>query len=302
MQRDLEVYHVVFDLFDQDGTGFVEDEDIIAMAVSLKKDVTKVMEAFQKVVQLRQDHQEGMSFGEFVTMMWDVSDNQMKGSEGQSTILGPQIGSQQPSRKYILQKKARRESINRMKVNINTTSDINSPVRIQRKYSMESPVNFSPAGKLGNNKDILMMTDQREKSPGLEMDLIYEELSLDHKPQKELQVAKLLTQDAPTKKGQKLALTLTQMKKETLSSKSDISRDSRVSGKKQEPHIKDLSRTQTISPATRKHMRLKKHLTVVTDKSRFDSPTSKEPQAQNRSQFMKSLISKASNSPEAKKS
>ena len=46
-----------------------------------------------------------------------------------------------------------------MKVNINTTSDINSPVRIQRKYSMESPVNFSPAGKLGNNKDILMMTD-----------------------------------------------------------------------------------------------------------------------------------------------
>ena len=75
-----------------------------------------------------------------------------------------------------------------------------------------------------------------------------------------------------------------------------------MSGKKQEPHIKDLSRTQTISPATRKRMRLKKHLTVVTDKSRFDSPTSKEPQAQNRSQFMKSLISKASNSPEAKKS
>ena len=73
-----------------------------------------------------------------------------------------------------------------MKVNINTASDINSPVRIQRKYSLESPVNFSPGSKFRNNKDILNMTDQREKSPGLEMDLIYEELSLDNKPRKEL--------------------------------------------------------------------------------------------------------------------
>ena len=77
VQSDLQIFKIVFELFDKEKTGFVSEQDVIAITVSMKKDVDLVKQVYQKIAAIRDTESIGysyglVSFGEFATLMWEV--------------------------------------------------------------------------------------------------------------------------------------------------------------------------------------------------------------------------------------
>ena len=77
VQNDLAMFKVVFELFDKEKTGYVSEQDVIAITVSMKKDVELVKQVYSRIASLRDQESVGynyglVSFGEFATLMWEV--------------------------------------------------------------------------------------------------------------------------------------------------------------------------------------------------------------------------------------
>lgn len=71
----------MFEVFDDEKTGFISRDDILIITVSMKKDFQLVKATLEKIQSLKQQemHQSGedhdinpeqVSFGEFATLMW----------------------------------------------------------------------------------------------------------------------------------------------------------------------------------------------------------------------------------------
>lgn len=66
---DLETYRIVFELFDRDRSGFIDNHDLAAISVKLGKDPSEVF-ALIGNFDLNQDGK--ISFGEFVQSLWHL--------------------------------------------------------------------------------------------------------------------------------------------------------------------------------------------------------------------------------------
>jgi len=74
VKDDLAIFQIVFSLFDADQVGYIPEEDVLAVTVSMKKDVQLVTEVYEKIISFRPDDARAglVSFGEFATLMWEV--------------------------------------------------------------------------------------------------------------------------------------------------------------------------------------------------------------------------------------
>ena len=72
--KDIEIFKVVFQVFDHEHTGFIDREDALALIIGMKKDFALVQEVLKKVIEVRADDgdPDKISFGEFTALMWDI--------------------------------------------------------------------------------------------------------------------------------------------------------------------------------------------------------------------------------------
>jgi len=87
--EDLEIFKIVFEVFDLDKTGYISRDDVLVITVSMKKDFQLVKETLNTIQVLKQQEYhsqypdqpyelELVSFGEFATLMWQVEQKQME--------------------------------------------------------------------------------------------------------------------------------------------------------------------------------------------------------------------------------
>jgi hypothetical protein len=71
-EKDLEIFKIVFEVFDPEKTGFVNKDDIIAVTVSMRKDFNLVIEILDQIQNLKTEEfdPDYISFGEFATLIW----------------------------------------------------------------------------------------------------------------------------------------------------------------------------------------------------------------------------------------
>ena len=67
--EDLETYRIVFELFDRDRSGFIDNHDLAAISVKLGKDPHQV---FQLIGNFDLNQDGKVSFGEFVQSLWHL--------------------------------------------------------------------------------------------------------------------------------------------------------------------------------------------------------------------------------------
>jgi len=67
--EDLETYRIVFELFDRDRSGFIDNQDLRAIAAKLNKDPSEV---FALIGNFDSNKDGKVSFGEFVQSLWQL--------------------------------------------------------------------------------------------------------------------------------------------------------------------------------------------------------------------------------------
>ena len=67
--EDLETYRIVFELFDRDRSGYIDNHDLAAISVKLGKDPSEV---FSLVGNFDTNEDGKVSFGEFVQSLWHL--------------------------------------------------------------------------------------------------------------------------------------------------------------------------------------------------------------------------------------
>ena len=82
--KDLELFQIVFSLFDENNDGYVSKQDVIAIAASLQKDISLVIKMLDKVLKVKNENiqdevvcEDKVSFGEFATLIWQVQQYQL---------------------------------------------------------------------------------------------------------------------------------------------------------------------------------------------------------------------------------
>ena len=82
--NDLEIFKIVFEVFDPDKKGFISKDDVVAITVSMRKDLNLVLQILETVqnIQNEENHDpELVSFGEFATLIWQVEQKQNEAKE-----------------------------------------------------------------------------------------------------------------------------------------------------------------------------------------------------------------------------
>lgn len=76
----------MFSLFDAEQVGYIPEEDVLAVTVSMKKDVQLVTEVYEKIMSFRPDEAKAglVSFGEFATLMWEVQQIQQERAKAEA--------------------------------------------------------------------------------------------------------------------------------------------------------------------------------------------------------------------------
>ena len=138
VKDDLAIFQIVFSLFDADQVGYILEEDVLAVTVSMKKDVQLVTEVYEKIISFRPDDARAglVSFGEFATLMWEVQQIQQERVKTEAACEDGAEGSDLDAsvtgrkKKYQI-KKREKKKFEAMRQHLNFQSELDSPLKLR---------------------------------------------------------------------------------------------------------------------------------------------------------------------------
>ena len=167
VKDDLAIFQIVFSLFDAQQVGYIPEEDVLAVTVSMKKDVQLVTEVYEKIISFRPDDARAgsVSFGEFATLMWEVQQIQQERARAEAGRQDARQGSNLSNLdmdasitdgkirggKYQIDKREKKK-FEAMRQHLNFQSELDSPLKLRPLDSFDQFQNDggeSPASNKG---------------------------------------------------------------------------------------------------------------------------------------------------------
>lgn len=137
VKDDLAIFQIVFSLFDAEQVGYIPEEDVLAVTVSMKKDVQLVTEVYEKIISFRPDDARAglVSFGEFATLMWEVQQIQQERARTEAVCPDDTEGSNLDAsiadrKKYQIDRREKKK-FEAMRQHLNFQSELDSPLKLR---------------------------------------------------------------------------------------------------------------------------------------------------------------------------
>jgi hypothetical protein len=139
VKDDLAIFQIVFSLFDAEQVGYIPEEDVLAVTVSMKKDVQLVTEVYEKIISFRPDDARAgsVSFGEFATLMWEVQQIQQERARAEAVrqddkmTQGSNLDASITDRKKYQIDKREKKKFEAMRQHLNFQSELDSPLKLR---------------------------------------------------------------------------------------------------------------------------------------------------------------------------
>lgn len=171
VKDDLAIFQIVFSLFDAEQVGYIPEEDVLAVTVSMKKDVQLVTEVYEKIISFRPDVARAglVSFGEFATLMWEVQQIQQERAKAEAVREDDAQGSNLEAsatgrkKKYQIDRREKKK-FEAMRQHLNFQSELDSPLKLRPLDSFDQFQNDG-AESPASNKNKNMKQHPKVKTP-----------------------------------------------------------------------------------------------------------------------------------------